>query len=980
MATNSKYYDVEEFNNWKRKQGSAYRTPPRANFVAAANYMRNFLEGKKFNWAAMLGLAMACLGSRREMSDLHIVYDDRDFHRIKVKLEADQRVRLPKGMNSLFPSKLLLATGPKYKDAGCTDNVDIEVDLVPPGDHGTPPNDVLRHNQVMLRLNHDRRTETYKGLNMLYLVKTMIHYCNSQGLVWDPKKDMLFLCQNYGKEIEVIRSQLNARQVQENFLGTPFVSRLPPDVKRRCYHVLLGVDKEPPPSMSLTPAPPVGHRPTVSASEISARPRMPSHKSTPSLNTMQQPSSFLSPPLPGKSRKQQTTPQSAPATQTSIVAPQPQNNAANPPAERDSRSRYRHTSAPNTPNASRQVSPEVRGHYASRPRSAEGAPHQQANASRHHAQAIGIQKIAQVPRPQEIPSHASAPMPALPIGMRPQKSMPNMNGRPIGSVPVFAHGQNTTPPVPKVPVVNKQTISSVVPQHKNVSQRTEVHGGPQVMPHSNNQDMPRSSVASNGPQPKAQPLPPHTGRTVHSQLAADATGMNSSRNTYNANPHVVGPRGIFPSAPKPNQQSHRSQPPAPIQRQEVQITSSTFVFELEASAPQAVLAPQTAPPSHFIAELPAELDASQLLKQDSHSHTEPEISPSQGHPNVPFPRPAQYEDSPVSPPQEHHPASAQMPPLQNATQTRPSITHTQPALPQSLMIGSRRHSPHQSFSQSPPQPNNAPPRATNYQRYYSAPSSGSNSAQSSPKQVPVSAYKAYSGPISPPVQPDSAANKAQEQPTSLHMQASYAEAQDSPPQAQPHVDTNAHALPPAVLRAAPQTCFQPKNSPHHYQYLSSAHPPALSGPQIVKHDSHQDRYGYTANCGAAMAGAGAVATGYAAYSSHNTGRIDPHTPQGRPDQEVRYVPFDSTQIYPTAQHPPQPREHNIMRDPTTQFSLPMFEPGHQRSTSHDSQTSTTSHDSERLAMEYQADLPSFGQGYGRDETRSKHNDEKVDFT
>lgn len=87
----SKYFDVEEFNSWKRKQGSVYRIPPRANFIAAANFMRNFFEDKKMNWAAMLGLAMACLGSRRDMPDIHIVYDDRDFPRIKSKLDSNQR-------------------------------------------------------------------------------------------------------------------------------------------------------------------------------------------------------------------------------------------------------------------------------------------------------------------------------------------------------------------------------------------------------------------------------------------------------------------------------------------------------------------------------------------------------------------------------------------------------------------------------------------------------------------------------------------------------------------------------------------------------------------------------------------------------------------------------------------------------------------------------------------------------------------------
>ena len=91
MAATSKYFDVGEFNLGKRKQGSAYRLPPRPNYIAAANYIRNFFDDKKMNWATMLSLAMACLGSRREMADIHIVYDDRDFLRIKLKLETNPR-------------------------------------------------------------------------------------------------------------------------------------------------------------------------------------------------------------------------------------------------------------------------------------------------------------------------------------------------------------------------------------------------------------------------------------------------------------------------------------------------------------------------------------------------------------------------------------------------------------------------------------------------------------------------------------------------------------------------------------------------------------------------------------------------------------------------------------------------------------------------------------------------------------------------
>lgn len=38
-------------------------------------------------------------------------------------------------MNSMFSSKILVATGPKYKDSGCSENVDVEVEMIPPGRH-----------------------------------------------------------------------------------------------------------------------------------------------------------------------------------------------------------------------------------------------------------------------------------------------------------------------------------------------------------------------------------------------------------------------------------------------------------------------------------------------------------------------------------------------------------------------------------------------------------------------------------------------------------------------------------------------------------------------------------------------------------------------------------------------------------------------------------------------------------------------------
>jgi hypothetical protein len=133
MAHKLRHYDVAEFNNMKRQQGKNFKIPPRANFLAAVNHLRDFFETKKFAYGFMCGMQMLCLGYKREMPDVHIAYDDRDFNKIKAKLESNQRVRLPDGMNSLFPSKILVRTGPEYRDPGCTETCTIEVDLIPPG-------------------------------------------------------------------------------------------------------------------------------------------------------------------------------------------------------------------------------------------------------------------------------------------------------------------------------------------------------------------------------------------------------------------------------------------------------------------------------------------------------------------------------------------------------------------------------------------------------------------------------------------------------------------------------------------------------------------------------------------------------------------------------------------------------------------------------------------------------------------------------
>lgn len=71
--------------------GSGSRIPPWANVLAALNHIRDLFENKRFLYGVAGGFEILCLGYRREMPDLHIVYDDKDYIRIKKKLEADKR-------------------------------------------------------------------------------------------------------------------------------------------------------------------------------------------------------------------------------------------------------------------------------------------------------------------------------------------------------------------------------------------------------------------------------------------------------------------------------------------------------------------------------------------------------------------------------------------------------------------------------------------------------------------------------------------------------------------------------------------------------------------------------------------------------------------------------------------------------------------------------------------------------------------------
>ncbi|KAG9194485.1 hypothetical protein G6011_04520 [Alternaria panax] len=164
------YHDVAGNEKQQARQGNEMKSPPQANVLAAASHVRRLFENKKFTYAIMGELAMLCLGHRCKVHSVFIAYDDKDYNRIKKKLEADRRVRLPEGMNPLFPSKMVVQTGPSFLDTGCTGPATIEVTLVPSGSYETPSNGTLAKNAVLLSLKTEGVLRTFYGLNMLYLI------------------------------------------------------------------------------------------------------------------------------------------------------------------------------------------------------------------------------------------------------------------------------------------------------------------------------------------------------------------------------------------------------------------------------------------------------------------------------------------------------------------------------------------------------------------------------------------------------------------------------------------------------------------------------------------------------------------------------------------------------------------------------------------------------------------------------------------
>jgi hypothetical protein len=616
---------------------------------------------------------------------------------------------------------------------------------------------------------------------MLYLVKTTLQYCKSQELAWDPKKDLTFLCQNYASEIQKIRQQLNQKEIQDMYLSTSYFAKLSPDDQRKSYNVLL--NKDPPPLMSITPPPPqLGQKiPNVTPGN-SLSPPLLSQKSSPALSTGTRSSStFLSPPKPGKPKSRSVQPPlNAVANQPTPTGPHTQLVPIYSTMS-DSRSRDRATSAPDAPNAGIQNNSQLAAPAsASRPMSMDsrGSQQQTNPAFYSTARAVGVQNGPNFSRPQvvQVQSNAHASQSAQPMGPGLQKSMPNLKPSHTAQVPLPTSAHKIIPPGPRASYIPAHSGSYAVPpaaiagagrpQTRSLPQNV-LQGAPQGQHMNDRARLPNSSATV---QPKGEPSLAHgnmplLGQPPQQHNKSVLNGALNSNPPLAAGLRLVGPEGVYSSPTKANQ-AKRSPPtggPSNVQNSHTTSgpvshppvsTQATFAFELDASPAQPVarsLSPQ---------ELPTNPIVSKLMQS-----SEPQAPPMmQGPQKLHYT--ANSQSQLVAPPELAHLANDVISPLSPPVNAISQFSNPHNELfptdniPMSLVAGgaarqrSPSHSPYQSPQRTPqhsPQPSqNMQTNASRYTRYYS-PSSSPNNGQIQPYTTPVSEYKAYSGPASPPV-------------------------------------------------------------------------------------------------------------------------------------------------------------------------------------------------------------------------------------
>ena len=229
----------------------------------------------------------------------------------------------------------------------------------------------------------------------------------------------MFLCQLYRSQVEAIRCYLQPKVVEENFLRTAFLNKLPVQEQRKCYQTLLA--QEPPSLKTLAPSQPdVIHPRSHSASGVTksqgiARASLPD---------------FLCPPQSQNVKSShmhtaQTTPKLVQPTQTS-----PQTTFAS----KDSASRYRVVSAPNI----RRTSPT----------DARDAANPQAQASSNKQLRLQIPTSSQHQRAFSHSVTNIDPVAMHQVGQQCLKSRPVSTGTRIAQPPAKHAPMLTTPPMP----------------------------------------------------------------------------------------------------------------------------------------------------------------------------------------------------------------------------------------------------------------------------------------------------------------------------------------------------------------------------------------------------------------------------------------------------------------------------------------------------------------------------------------------------
>jgi hypothetical protein len=574
---------------------------------------------------------------------------------------------------------------------------------------------------------------------MLYLLSTLLHYCKVSDLAWDALMDIVFLCQHYTGEVLSVRGQLDQRATRLSLLSAPAFSRLSLEDQRRCYQILLGI--EPPPTMSITPAPPfLGHERSISAPEVPSNGR-PLTQDLPHRQAQRSPD-LLSPPRsekPNASRKRVSDsavrPSELPApldSQTKIPS-----GLSAAPRDRDLRARYRPVSASHASNSGVSQpgqSPPLRTNATQQPQfitTQQNTVYQSQPTQNYSTTSMVSQDRARMPSSRVEPSRTFAIPQSTPISklngfdeaprqVRNYTSPAELSASPVALSPRQQYLRSQAGPGGDHPLRQHPIGDVLSTTHTDPAQARTLE--PQLSPRV---ELPTTLITEAratrycvvNPDARRDPSP-----------ASDIMESPPSTLPAHSDAHPVS-HPPLPLSPQRSGDAAKNAPPPPIGLDTVSQLGQ-FIAELSVENSTPVLKHCSRRQLHRLEHLQPSNQISEVYDNSSIQNSP---ASAYGLEAIPASPPKQYQDIPIRP-------------LQPRIQSTPLN-----ALPASLMPG--RSAPHQkdpSSNDTPPSPTHAAFTNTNasrYTRYYAStpPSSKPNSPQPTP-------YKAYQPPpLSPPM-------------------------------------------------------------------------------------------------------------------------------------------------------------------------------------------------------------------------------------